>query len=129
MEYDIKKLKKVIKNSSEKRKFWKKECNVEFHRLIAKDWEELKNKNKTMSDTEKKRLKELYLIFGSTPDKDDVTVLCSIRAHLRGKLHMTRCWSNSSWVDGMYIHNKIINWTMTDQAKLVEKYLWNYKFE
>jgi hypothetical protein len=136
MEYNIKKLKKEINDSSEERRFWKRECRKEYGNLINLDWREYFNNEKCMTDEDKERLRQLTRLFNDMTTKQEITILCSIRAHLRGKLHMTSCWSDQPWVPSgrssirtFTLNNVKLDWTMEDQAKLVEKYLEAYKLE
>ncbi len=136
MEYNIKKLKREIKESSEKRRIWKRKYRKEYGNLINLDWRVYFNNERCMTDEDKVKLSTLRSVFANTPGGIDITVLCSIRAYLRGKLHMTRCWSDQPWVPSgrssvrtYSMHNTKIDWTMEDQECLVEKYLKDYILE
>jgi hypothetical protein len=75
----------------------------------------------------------------------DPTLYCSIIAHLRGKLHMTKlngatlsdvtgrdCWSYFGYNNKECVADErrhMFNWTMEDQAKLVENTIKEYVIE
>ena len=75
----------------------------------------------------------------------DHTLYCSIMAHLRGKLHMTKlnggtlyeivgadCWSYYGYNNKECIADErrhMFNWTMEDQAKYVESTIKKYVIE
>jgi len=73
------------------------------------------------------------------------TLYCSVMAHLRGKLHMSKlnggtlydilnedCWSYFGYQNKECIADErrhMFHWTMEDQAKYVEGVLTKYKIE
>ena len=67
--------------------------------------------------------------------KDDLTELYSFRAHLRGRLHMTKREMNKYYVPkGAKVleerpHAFLVEWTMADQEKLVASCWERFKLE
>lgn len=75
----------------------------------------------------------------------DPTLYCSVMAHLRGRLHMTKvhgstiynvtgddCWTYFGYSNKEYIEDArrhMFRWTMEDQTKLVENTIEAYKIE
>ena len=54
------------------------------------------------------------------------TILYSIRAHSHGRLHVTKRWVANNQADG---HQILVEKTMEDQAKLIEKYWELFKWK
>lgn len=69
--------------------------------------------------------KEYYRQFDVMTDRGYATALYSLRAHLRGRLHMTKKYVPTKNGDGCL---DLIYWTFEDQAKLVAPLMAQFEY-